>query len=123
MRDLIAKGSMCKEPCKVDCDRHLSLLCESVDQYAFAACIWSYNDKGGKVIRTGVVPCLSSGFAKNNNCYVHVCPIFAVFCLFVFFSFWKAFFSKISRQTLQQSSQTDAFSQFFKGTTSKQQLF
>ena len=33
-RDLIAKGPKYREPCKVDLDKNLSLLCEAVDQYA-----------------------------------------------------------------------------------------
>ena len=32
--DLIAKGLKCRDPCKVDWDKNLSLLCEAVDQYA-----------------------------------------------------------------------------------------
>ena len=35
LRDLIAKGPKYREPCKVDWDKNLSLLCEAVDQYAF----------------------------------------------------------------------------------------
>ena len=34
LRDLIAKGPKYREPFKVDWDKYLSLLCESVDQYA-----------------------------------------------------------------------------------------
>ena len=34
LRDLIAKGPKYSEPCKVDWDKNLSLLCEAVDQYA-----------------------------------------------------------------------------------------
>ena len=34
LRDLTAKGPKYREPCKVDCDKNLSLLCEAVDQYA-----------------------------------------------------------------------------------------
>ena len=34
LRHLIAKGPKYREPCKVDWDRSLSLLCEAVDQYA-----------------------------------------------------------------------------------------
>ena len=34
LRDLIAKGPKYREPCKVDLDKNLSLLCEAVDQYA-----------------------------------------------------------------------------------------
>ena len=34
MKDLIAKGQKYREPCKVDWDKNLSLLCEAVDQYA-----------------------------------------------------------------------------------------
>ena len=34
MRDLIAKGPKYREPCKIDWDKNLSLLCEAVDQYA-----------------------------------------------------------------------------------------
>ena len=34
LRDLIAKGPKYREPCKVDWDKSLSLLCEAVDQYA-----------------------------------------------------------------------------------------
>ena len=34
LRDLIAKGPKYREPCKVDWDKNVSLLCEAVDQYA-----------------------------------------------------------------------------------------
>ena len=34
LRDLIAKGPKYREPCKVNWDKNLSLLCEAVDQYA-----------------------------------------------------------------------------------------
>ena len=34
LRDLIAKGPKYIEPCTVDWDKNLSLLCEAVDQYA-----------------------------------------------------------------------------------------
>ena len=34
LRDLIAKGPKYREPCKVDWDKNLLLLCEAVDQYA-----------------------------------------------------------------------------------------
>ena len=34
LRDLIAKGPKYREPCKLDWDKNLSLLCEAVDQYA-----------------------------------------------------------------------------------------
>ena len=34
LSDLIAKGPKYREPCKVDLDKNLSLLCEAVDQYA-----------------------------------------------------------------------------------------
>ena len=34
LRGLIAKGLKYREPCKVDLDKNLSLLCEAVDQYA-----------------------------------------------------------------------------------------
>ena len=34
LRDLIAKSLKYREPCKVDWDKNLSLLCEAVDQYA-----------------------------------------------------------------------------------------
>ena len=34
LRDLIAKGPKYREPCKVDWDKNLSLLCEAVNQYA-----------------------------------------------------------------------------------------
>ena len=34
LRDLIAKGPKYREPCKVDWDKNLSLLCEAVDQHA-----------------------------------------------------------------------------------------
>ena len=33
LRDLFAKGPKYREPCKVDWDKNLSLLCEAVDQY------------------------------------------------------------------------------------------
>ena len=61
------------------------------------------------MICTSVVPCLSSGLAKNNN-YVHVCPTFPAFLPFLRFGF----FSKMGRQTLHQSSQAECFSQFLK---------
>ena len=32
--DTISKGPKYREPCKVDWDKNLSLLCEAVDQYA-----------------------------------------------------------------------------------------
>ena len=34
LKDLLAKGPKCREPCKVDWDKNLSLLCEADDQYA-----------------------------------------------------------------------------------------
>ena len=34
LRDLTAKGPKYREPCEVDWDKNLSLLCEAVDQYA-----------------------------------------------------------------------------------------
>ena len=34
LRDLTAKGPKYREPCKVDWDKNLSLLCEAVDQHA-----------------------------------------------------------------------------------------
>ena len=34
LRELIGKGPKFREPCKVDWDKNLSLLCEAVDQYA-----------------------------------------------------------------------------------------
>ena len=34
LRDLIAKGPKNREPCRVDGDKNLSLLCEAVDRYA-----------------------------------------------------------------------------------------
>ena len=34
LRDLIAKGPKYRQPCKVDWDKNLLLLCEAVDQYA-----------------------------------------------------------------------------------------
>ena len=40
LRDLIAKGSKYREPCKVDWDKNLSLLCEAVDQYALQWTKW-----------------------------------------------------------------------------------
>ena len=40
MRDLIAKGPKYREPCKVDWDKNLSLLCEAVDQYALQWAKW-----------------------------------------------------------------------------------
>ena len=40
LRDLIAKGPKYKEPCKVDWDKNLSLLCEAVDQYALQWAKW-----------------------------------------------------------------------------------
>ena len=35
--------------------------------------------KGGWVICTNVIQCLSSGLAKNKKNYVHVCPVFPFF--------------------------------------------
>ena len=49
------------------------------------------------MICTSVIPCLSSGLAKNNN-YVYVCPIFPAFLPFLKFGF----FSKMGRQTWHQ---------------------
>ena len=40
LRDLIAKGQKYREPCKVDWDKNLSLLCEAVDQYALQWAKW-----------------------------------------------------------------------------------
>ena len=40
LRDLIAKGPKYREPCKVDWDKNLSLLCEAVDQYALQWAEW-----------------------------------------------------------------------------------
>ena len=40
LRDLIAEGPKYREPCKVDWDKNLSLLCEAVDQYAVQWAKW-----------------------------------------------------------------------------------
>ena len=40
LRNLIAKGPKYREPCKVDWDKNLSLLCEAVDQYALQWAKW-----------------------------------------------------------------------------------
>ena len=40
LRDMIAKGPKYREPCKVDWDKNLSLLCEAVDQYALQWAKW-----------------------------------------------------------------------------------
>ena len=40
LRNLIAKGQKYREPCKVDWDKNLSLLCEAVDQYALQWAKW-----------------------------------------------------------------------------------
>ena len=40
LRDLIAKGRKNKEPCKVDWDKNLSLLCDGVYQYALQWAKW-----------------------------------------------------------------------------------
>ena len=40
LRDLIAKDPKYREPCKVDRDKNLSLLCEAVDQYALQWAKW-----------------------------------------------------------------------------------
>ena len=40
LRDLVAKGPKYREPCKVDWDKNLSLLCEAVDQYALQWAKW-----------------------------------------------------------------------------------
>ena len=40
LRDLIAKSPKYREPCKVDWDKNLSLLCEAVDQYALQWTKW-----------------------------------------------------------------------------------
>ena len=61
---------------------------------------------------TSVVPCLSSGLAKNNK-------IMSMFVLFSgFFGHFEslAFFKKVEH-TLHQSGQEDVFSQFLKGAT------
>ena len=67
-------------------------------------------DQGRQVICISVVPCLSSGLAKND---VRVCHIFLAFLATL--KLWL--FSKMGGQTLRQSSQKGCFSQFFKGTT------
>ena len=36
----MAKGPKYREPCKVDWDKNLSLLCEEVDQYALESAKW-----------------------------------------------------------------------------------
>ena len=65
------------------------------------------------MICTSVVPCLSSGLAKNNKIMSMFVQLFRLFLPFLRFGF----FSKMVRQTLHQSSQTGCFSQFLKGTT------
>ena len=40
LRELIAKGPKYREPCKVDWDKNLSLLCEAVDQHALQWAKW-----------------------------------------------------------------------------------
>ena len=53
------------------------------------------------MICTSVVPCLSTGLAKNDKNYVNVCPIFPAF--WPFFQKWGG---GGGGQTLHQSSQT-----------------
>ena len=67
------------------------------------------------MICTSVVPCLSSGLAKNNKIMSMFVQLSRLFCRFQ----GLAFFSKMGRQTLHQSSQAGCFSQFLKGTTIK----
>ena len=66
------------------------------------------------MICPSVVPCLSSGLAKNSkimSMFVQLSGFFAVFKVWLF--------SKMGRQTLHQSSQAGCFSQFLKGRTIK----
>ena len=66
------------------------------------------------MIYTSVVPCLSSGLAKNNkimSMFVQLSRLFAFFKVWLFF--------ENGEQTLHQSSQAGCFSQFLKGTTIK----
>ena len=65
------------------------------------------------MICTSVVPCLSSGLAKNNKIMSMFVQLSWLFWPFLRFGF----FSKMGRQTLHQSSQAGCFSQFLKGTT------
>ena len=67
------------------------------------------------MICTSVVPCLSSGLAKNNKIMSMFVQLSGLF--FAVFKVWL--FSKTGRQTLHQSSQAGCFSQFLKGTTIK----
>ena len=67
------------------------------------------------MICTSVVPCLSSGLAKNNKIMSMFVQLSRLFLSFLRFGF----FSKMGRQTLHQSSQAGCFSQFLKGTTIK----
>ena len=66
------------------------------------------------MICTSVVPCLSSGLAKNNK----IMSLFVQLSAFLPFLRF-GFFSKMGRQTLHQSSQAGCFSQFLKCTTIK----
>ena len=67
------------------------------------------------MICTGVVPCLSSGLAKNNKIMSMFVQLSRLFLPFL----WFGFFSKMGRQTLHQSSQAGCFNRFLKGTTIK----
>ena len=71
------------------------------------------------MIRTSVVPCLSSGLAKNNK----IMPKFALFPGFFGHFESLASFRKWGGQALHQNSQTRCFSRFFKGTEIKWQFF
>ena len=80
MRDLIAKGLKYREPCKVDWDKNLSLLCEAVDQYALQ---WAkqemvklsvlssqiFKQPTGKVLQNADV---KAGLSDLHNKYVFV---------------------------------------------------
>ena len=67
------------------------------------------------MICTGVVPCLSSSLAKNNEIMSMFVPFFLLFWLFRKFGF----FPKTGGQTLYQSSETGYSKTNFKDITIK----
>ena len=67
------------------------------------------------MICASVVPCLSSGLAKNDK----LCPcLFYVIGFFGHFEIWP-FFRKWGDKPCTKSVKQDVFSQFFKGTAFK----
>ena len=71
--------------------------------------------KGGSVICTSVVPCLSDGLAKNSKVMFMLVLFLLLFCHF------ESFENEGTNLTPKQSN--SMFSEFLKGTTIKHQLF